>query len=67
MAAVAAVAAVMAAVVVAGAIKPLTRSKEAYKGCLADSQTALYFCAEHVRQLGGENPLHNLMEVHRTT
>ena len=26
-------------------------------------QKALSVCAEHVRQLGGESPLHNLMEV----
>ena len=49
----AAVAAVMAVGVVAGAIKPLTRSKEAYKGCLADSQTALYLCADN--DIYGEN------------
>ena len=24
---------------------------------------AVSLCAEHVRQLGGESPLHNLMEV----
>jgi len=31
----------------------------------ADSlkESAFTLCAEHVRQLGGESPLHNLMEV----
>jgi len=35
------------------------------EGRLAEAlyATAQVVCAEHVRQLGGESPLHNLMEV----
>ena len=32
-------------------------------GLVSGSSQATVLCAEHVRQLGGESPLHNLMEV----
>ena len=35
----------------------------AYRAPVAGPQTACVTCAEHVRQLGGESPFGNLMEV----
>ena len=40
-----------------------TGSLEEGKGRVKKNAPAFFMCAEHVRQLGGESPLDNLMEV----
>ena len=41
----------------------LNNQKLKKKGCIEVSDAPFFMCAEHVRQLGGESPLDNLMEV----
>jgi hypothetical protein len=42
---------------------PLTLSLEVTPTAPSSAQWALFWCAEHVRQLEGESPFDNLMEV----
>ena len=43
--------------------RPLRNRTTGGVGGRRESSRLLPDCAEHVRQLGGESPLHNLMEV----
>ena len=43
--------------------EPGVRSREWLRPQLPFGGCGLFWCAEHVRQLEGESPFHNLMEV----